>query len=278
MERCQSNLRTRASNFAKHAATPAQQHIQQLAAERLRNVLLAGLGVGAAARGGVGLLNMMRRHHTPQSTADPAMLPAPIPLRRREEEEEKIGSIKEADFKTWLSELMSGGKATDVSGVPWFMPAAVLGGAGAAYGGYQGMDYLLDRQRKTQQEDELEEARRQFHEALMGGGEKISGDGETTLGQELDALYDDFEKLANARHTPMEKAALENTLGQMLGLYGLYGGTSALLAGLWAYDKARKSSRRAMMEKAKKQRERDRLRARPPQIYAFPEPQTAEPV
>lgn len=182
--------------------------------------------------------------------------------------------------------FLDGDAATTKSGIPWYGPAMLLGGLGGLGVGWKGMDALIDARRKKQMEGELEQARTQFHDALMaqydrpaklapGLGKAAGDDTMVRVGRAIDAL---FVKLGAALDReaarPTEKAALDlsNLAGQAVGGYGMYAGLSGLLTGALVYDKINKRSRRAVLEAALKKRQRRRFMQSPTEIYAQPEP------
>jgi hypothetical protein len=226
----------------------------------VRNVLLAGLGVGAGARGLYGLYNLINRSNRgPEPTGFGGPLPTEMPV---DDEEEKLKLA--ADGKpSWLST----GSGESKSGIPWYLLAGVGAGAGGAYGGWKIMDMILDKRRLQAQEDDLEEAQADFRSVLTNRGVKTSADG-PTLGQDLDKLYDMLQE--KAADNEKQAASFGDLGGKALSAYGLYGGVTGLAAGLWMYNIAKKRQRRALLDKAKKERERKRFERQPPAIEAFP--------
>lgn len=238
----------------------------QLKSDALKDVASVGLGalgVGAAGRGLVGLIQMMRQKKKTRS--GPAYLPLPYP----------------AEAKT--AGFLDGDAASTKGGIPWYGPA-VLGGGLAGLGlGWKGMDKVLDSRRQREQQAELEQARQEFHDALLGQYDepikthpslmKKRGGDESTMekvGKALDDLFDKFE----AAKEDTEKSAVDwsNLAGQAAGGYGMYAGLSGLLTGAVVYDKMSKRSRRAVLEKALQQRQRRKFMQSPTEIMAVPEP------
>ena len=144
-------------------------------------------------------------------------------------------------------------------GLPWYLPAATLAGAAGGVGGYKLMDTLLDRNRKGLLKDELARAKQEYEAALSGS---VKSSEENTLAYDLDKLASDML----AQHTDnVKKAGFETGIGDVLGsTTGLYLlgalGTAGYIGNL-AYDKARKNSRRRLLEKARKQVARERVDA-----------------
>jgi len=183
---------------------------------------------------------------------------------------EVTGTDKTAfDPLGWLSKVLMGEKATKKTGIPaWWVGMPTLG-LGGLYGGYKGMDYLLDRRRREDQDTDLEDARDEFRRALRGQAAvpKIASDGETDMCVQLDRLYDQIVKRAD----DMEKTGvLENETGAALGGYGIYAALASLLTGTWMYNMTKKRSRANLLLDAQRKRLRQRYQTRPPEIMALP--------
>lgn len=288
-----------ASRFVKTGANdPAAINalVREKAQQDIRNLLIAGLGVGAAGRGLMGLYNMTRRSLRPAPAApSPGMLTVRIPTRPEEEEEEK--KLAHDGFATdpptssdtearpyaigppWLANIpisdeeevdshLNGTKmavdkpgifspesAETRKGIWWYPVGSVLGAGAGLYGGWKLVDSVLDYRRRKQQEAEMEKAREQFRSALRPTKQA------SELGRQLDDLYDALQE---------KQAGFGEFARQGAGAYGVYAGLSALLSGMWMYDRARKRQRRALLEAAKAKRLRQRFQQRPPQIMAIP--------
>lgn len=167
--------------------------------------------------------------------------------------------------------FLSGDSATSKGGIPWYGPAMMTAGLAGLAGGWKGVDHLLNKRRERDRAKEIDTARQEFHDALMGqytkplagaGPAKTAGDG-PPLGAALDALYDQFEKAA---------FALNDAAGKGVGMYGMYAGLTGLMTGALVYDKARKRQRRAILDKALQRRERRKFNVSPAEITAVPEP------
>jgi hypothetical protein len=272
-------------------STDAQRNLlfRQLAAQDVRDLALAGFGLGAAGRGLYGLYNMVQRSRrsTPPSTITPHALTVEIPTEEEDDEEVPQPPSRVADamqrikkwtgdrssdamrhIKGWAGKLKTGQEKTAVVENPfgqekaqskeeiWWYPAGtILGMGGGLYGGWKLLDSIMDTRRQQVQEDELEQARTQFRSALRP--EKHA----SALGSDLDALYDTLQE---------KRASVGGTLRKLQAGYGVYAGLSGLLSGMWMYERAKKRQRRALLEKAKKQRLRERYQSRPPQIFAVP--------
>jgi len=191
---------------------------------------------------------------------------ATMPSAPLEEEEEKLGSINKS-----IGNFLSGDSATTAQGVPWAMPAALAAGAGGLYGGWKLQDWLMDKQRKQNNQAELDEAREEYNKALLETQGKHASDG---IGVALDELYDTLEKKAGKT---------SDIMGQLTGMYltlALAGGGVSALGG---YNWGKKRQRRVLLEKAKKQRQREMrnkrpmgIQVRPPEVPIDTEPSNSE--
>lgn len=234
-------------SFAESAQQAAASLQRQNALKRIGGVMAATAGVGAGARGLMGIYNLLAG--TKAMPSGPAVVQVPYP-------EEEEAEMKAAES------FMRGDYAKDISGIPWVMPATLLGGLGSLYGGWKGMDYILDNQRKKKLDEEVARAKGEFEAALTAQYDKQGSD----LGRDLDALYDDVMSLTK------QGIDWSHHAGQMAGAYGTYAGLSGLIAGLMAYQAANKRSRQALLQKAQQRRARRQQQQRPPVIFATPVP------
>jgi len=271
-------------------------------------ILGIGLGVGAGARGAVGLHHMLRQNMAgARSTAGSAMLPLPIPAEEEDEDvpKRKAAMDKEATPVPWLL----GGDATTKGGIPWYGLSMLAGGLGGLGLGWKGVDAVMESRRKTEREQALDSARQEFHDALLSQydkpkavaksagdhtfkgedcpkcGASMEGDpysgacnscghkwGEKkALDEALDRLYDAFVEKQAALSDYLGQGS-SNVLGQAMGGYGMYAGLSSLLTGAVVYDKMRKRSRSAVLQKALQRRDRRKFNQSPTEIFATPEP------
>jgi hypothetical protein len=261
--------------FADAVQNVANAQLRADALRDVRNLTLATLGVGAAGRGLVGLINVMKSK--PRKTrSGPAHLPLPYLAAppAAPPPAEKVGGF------------LAGDAASSKQGIPWYTPAMMLGGMAGLGLGWKGVDAVIDSRRRAEREKELESARQDFHDALLSQYDEPLKSGPATLklkraadesdmvkaGRALDGLFDRFS-------AALEKAAVDwpNLAGNATGLYGAYAGLSGLLTGALVYDKIRKRSRRAVLEKALQRRQRRQFVQSPTEIYAVPEPVETSP-
>ena len=308
MEKPASTAKWIKTAFESSAPAPSVTQVQNLLAgekdqirrDALRNVgnlFLASLGVGAAARGGVGLVNLFRQQKPKDTRSGPALLPLPYPVQS----EEMPGKIKAANGL--IDHLTSPGGSSR-SSIPLYGPGMMLAGIGGLGLGWKGLDSVLNERRRKATEEELNAARQEFNDALLsqwstkraeegappcpkcGTDETwpVSGSPGTAAcepcghkfayadspmrkaGAALDRAFEQFS----------ERIKTANTLGDWIGKAEntyLTGATlAALLSGTLVYDKMKKRSRRAVLEKALQQRQRQSFAQRPTEIYAVPTP------
>ncbi len=248
----------RADAGAAFADAVQGMQANQLKSDATKDILnlgMLGLGVGAGGRGLIGLIQMMRSDRDQKTRSGPAHLDLPYP-------------VKQANF-------LAGDAASSKAGIPWYGPAMLGGGLAGLVGGWKGMDKVLDMRRRRQVASELEQARQQFHDALLGQYDEpvrvptAKAASDTTMvkvGQALDAL---FAALAPAIK---EKKAfdLSNAAGVATGGYGMYAGLTGLVAGAMMYDKINKRSRKSVLNAALKRRQRRNFVQQPTPLYAEP--------
>lgn len=250
------DIRTTAAGLMKQA-DPLREIIGQqsysAANSDIAKMLLAGLGVGVAGRGAMGLYNLVRRETEGGIRPGTGSVTAtiPVPANDTEENLEEAKFAADAPFMGWPR-----GKTE----VPYYMPGVVLGGMGGLYGGWKALDVLLDKRRRAAQDDELTDAQSDFEAAILESQQrKVAADG-STLGQQLDDLFDKTMKAAAETGDRLEKQAdIGDTLGGWgrygTGLYAAYAAPTALLTGIWAYQKAKKNQNRSILDKALKKRQ-----------------------
>jgi hypothetical protein len=253
--------------------TVGQLGADRLKREALRDVGqlgLTALGVGAGARGLLGLHQLLFGRRPTRHKAGPALLPLPVP--GREHTEHGAPRAKAA-------------AVTMMSGLPWYRPAAVMAGLGGLGLGWKGLDAVLDRRRKAESEHELDEARREFHEALLsqydaqgpsgGPGPKLASATDAPMAKAaaaLDAAYDSLARLAAAGPAAAKAAMTWDDLkGTAIGSYGALALPAALATGLFTYNKMQGRSRRKVIEKALRERAMQRYEQNPPPIHVTPE-------
>jgi hypothetical protein len=228
---------------------------------------LAGAG-GAALRGALGLGRLTDEVKSqPRQTVD---MPVPFPVVK-EEEEEKTAN-EEMSFFDRVGDAVGlyNPDATSDAGQGWMYPAALLGIPAAGYLGWKGMDAIMDKQRRRRSEQKLDKAKEEYEEALLGSYKQSSDVGDqVSCSAQLDKVFDNFEKAA----AETEKTAfLGNVPGAVKGLLATYALLSGPTAYMYVNDRMKKNSRRAVLEKAVKERARRASKQQPFELYASPKP------
>ena len=217
----------------------------------VRNLVMA-LGGGAALRGAVGLHSMV----TEPSRIRPTQRVVEMPVAYPADEEEKRS--RDAN-------------ATSPLGLSYYIPGMLLGGAVAGYGGWKGVDALLDRQRRKQTDDELDSAKQAYEQALLGAYKKATDSA-------LDQVFDGYVKSAGFGKLidDVVSSVAPNAPGIAKGLGATYGLATAPLGFMMVHNMLKKNSKRALLQKAMQERARRQALAQPPEIYAVPRPQEEE--
>ena len=263
------------------------QLLWQLLKEGLPKSLMAGAAIGAGAGGLKGLYNLARRNVSPPprtvySPVSPLVSDIPYP---EDADEHKKAAAKRAaaePYGSWLDlpadiaqsgidytkRLFGGHYADSLMSHPLGLPTLLGGGMVGGIGGYQLMNYLMKRQNKKSREDELSQAREEYEQALLAqqsdkkAGEKTSA---ARLGEELDCLYDNWEK-----------QSLSKELGTALGAYLLLGGLGAGVTGQAVYNYMAKRQPAHVLAKAQRQHAREMAAQRPVPILARPVPVSSD--
>jgi hypothetical protein len=260
------------SQFAKQAVRqtgdPMNDRLIADAQKKLMLLLGGGLALGGAARGGMGLLNLARRNAPQPAPSKPLTLGIPDEEEDLKYAEDKQASGGRGQTRSWPM----GGDAKNLMQIPWFPPAAMAAGLGGIYGGWNIFDKLMDERRESEQEQELENAKLQFSQALQGPtGAKTAGDNE--LGRELDGLFDEIKQAMENDDLMSDLTKSANwggPLGQAAGLYGIYALLAGGMAGNYAYNRAKKRTGPKVLEEAMKRRKRQRAATRPAPVLTAP--------
>jgi hypothetical protein len=211
---------------------------------------IAGLGVGAGARGITGISNLFGAHAEPsrRPLPPPSLLPVPIPGRRPEEDEEDP-LRKAAAAISKVAEVRPGLNW-------WQIPASAALGAGGVAGGWELMDAILNSRRRVEMDQELADVQTEYEDALRNQYEQA-----LMKRGELDEIF--------------EKHAGSDWLGDLWemikGGYATGLGLSAGAGALGGYRWAKSRNRNLKLDEAL--RRRKQLRAgRIEPLYAYPVP------
>jgi hypothetical protein len=160
-------------------------------------------------------------------------------------------------------------KATSPLGVNYFIPSAVLGSALAAYGGWKGVDSLINRSKQQERDSALDEAKQEYEQALLGSYKQA-------VENSLDLVFSNYPKVATdglfGRMRDAFNTMFPNVEGAATGLATTYG-LATLPLGYMLVDSAMKSkSKRALLQKAIQERSRRQALEQPAELYAIPTP------
>lgn len=282
------------------AAIKAIQN-NELKQEALRHVggtALAGLGLGAAARGVIGLSQLAASNararkkrvginSEPTDLDLPFIPPEPIKtaetkglftgiLNQAERDPEPVNDLDNtAKHKEWegfrqqnrgaQGRLLGDNSSTRI-GIPWYMPLTTLGAGLGLYGGYKATDALLEKRKKTETEDELSEAKNKYRNAIMSQytPDQVEKWSSASVDQGLDILFDAAMKRVNGEFNKIA-VDLNNLLGTGLGGYGVIATGLALGTGIGTYKYIKSRSPEERLKKVLQQRQRERWLRSPPE-------------
>ena len=246
--------------------TQFQKQLRGEAKRDILNTFLLSAGVAGTARGGQGLWNLLIRGRN-KLRSRPGVAPLPVPYRpsfRNEEEE------KEAQFPREQPKVVPGSGPTSKPGLGWYMPAMLGAGALGGLGGWKLIDQILDRRRRKEIDDEVNESRNEFQEALMSQYKQGS---DSELGVALDELYLKMQKSAKVGDLLDPRTYLsDDSMGRIAGGYATYAIPSSILGYLFVKGLTDKGSRGRILEKAQRRRALKQQQARPAELYAIPTP------
>tara|TARA_R110000824_G_scaffold171456_2_gene349101 strand:- start:1327 stop:2184 length:858 start_codon:yes stop_codon:yes gene_type:complete len=246
------------TDWKKVKQTASETASKDRPSQILQSLLLAG-ATGAGLRGAIGLSRMNKEvaARPPRIQDMEILLPA-----EKEEEEEKLAEsfLDRAMDKLPIKMGPEGGSpnATHNTGVPYYIPAMMLGLPAAGVLGWKGMDAIFDKQRKLRAQSKVDKAKKEYEEELLGSYKQ----GSTNFSDELDQVFNKFEKAAS----------FSNMSGQLKGLLATYAALSAPAAYMFVDDKLKKNSQKAILEKAIKERSRRAAQQQPTELYATPKP------
>ena len=265
-------IREKRADAPLSAAIEAARQIQSntLRSDALKDIASAGmvgLGVGAGARGLSGLLGLLSRNTKhDRLMARPAVVSIPIP----QPPGDKTKSAGLRDF-------LAGNYALGKGAIPWYLPAVAAAPVAGVAAGWEGVGKLLNAPREAEEDAELESARREFQDALVGqhqpAGARLEHRKQAaadSLGANLDRIFDGLQKRGVDLGNLVGRLAKLTTepAGYAAGMYGLYAVPAAVGTGLMAYSQTAKRQRDALLEKAMQKRQRRRFMQSPPEIYA----------
>ncbi len=280
---------------------------KEQAAKQLLSLLGVGATTGFGIRGLMGLRDLMQNRQLPVSAS--ASLPSTISVFGRprhpsvpvDQEQPAKPLRKLAGLETAVPELSTGLNTAAKAIAPalprthttnpilseWGIPAGMMALGGGAYGGYKLLDWLLNKEQKMQDTNDLDNSQDDYRKALAEQyrAAMMAKNAGEDLG--INTLADKFEAATNGWQ---EKAAFTmSALGAMFpaidnmysGVVGydryqaLKGGANAaalatmLGTGKLTYDWAKKQNKRELLQKALVQRQMARRQMSPPPIIAL---------
>lgn len=267
------------NQLAKAAGQYDPEKVQAIG--KLLNIGLTGLGAGVAGRSLLGLWQMASKPKTsPYISPGPTTLE--IPVVRPSKQQQKLAAdgplsqmagelqgamgqgfqhLKE-HLSTLLPDSFLGWKPSSPARSWAAIPTGVALGAAGLGGGWALTDHLINQHRKRQMDSELDAAKQDYEQALLGQsapGQKLAADA-TYAG--LDQLYDAIEKQADMSFGDFVNAAP----GAYLTAAGALGAGTAY--GVYNWTKARSAA--AMLRKAQQARARQLWSQSPQSILAIP--------
>ena len=294
------DARLQTSRFVKQAGPPTYAEVvghKQDAGRYIASIIAASLGAGVLGRTFIGANRMLRKPFPVSPSL--AMQPMKVPVKEEEKTEPKYAALRKtavtddntgmlqhignmiaknlwhtspANFKA-NPNFMLGDMAKHWTSVPAALPLALGGGLGAAYGGYKATDAILDARRKSEMEDELQTAKRNYEQAVQQRlkiAERIDNVSASVLLDELATVG--VLKQANWLSDLTANAKSLGATG--LGMYLTYALMSGLGAGKLTHDITRKNTPRSITEKALNERARKRYGMTPP-MYISQQPKPA---
>jgi hypothetical protein len=141
--------------------------------------LTAALGVGY--RGALGLRRVLSPDSEVQTPEAPSVVR--IPIRRKQAALEAYNPEAPGGVVPFLK----GQQGTTMLSKPWAIAALPFVIGGGLYGGYKLSDILFDKLRKSNTQQELDEAKKQYQEALLGRDKEA---GDQAISAKVDKLFD----------------------------------------------------------------------------------------
>ncbi len=280
--------------LSKMLAEAKHDAINQAAMQNISRVATLGLGAGVGLRGLYGLVQTLNRAGSEPPASIPAPITLDVPVARKKEENKRrasmklssdkkannpIGYLKDTALPQVTDLLRRGMKSTgefltdSAAGVgktvadaakgeyadspvgnPLYIPGVIGAGLGSGIAGYKLTDWLLDDVRKGNTEDELEQAKKEYEDALYG-----------KTAEAIDELYDAV--------TSMQKEAaptLGDIPGATAGAYLTYALGTPLIVGSMVYNNEKKQQRKKLIDAAQNLRRRMRHETSPPPVYINP--------
>ena len=277
------------SDLNKQAALSLPEQIAQKndIAKLIANVVGLSAAGGILARLGLGASRSLNPKPIPYNISPEANV-IPIEDYAKEEEQENSPYKKEAASNPmqWLADIIhrgkpetgesggilstdggspmvTGGNATGPWGIFGTIPAwaSIPAGLATAYGGYKLTDYILDKRRKAELEDELDDVKQRYEEVAARNFDKESSERSVEVDASFDALAEYmtqscmYKQALFGFENPF-KGVIDGGVGMATGGYGAYALLASLLAGYGTHSLFKGRSDRALIEQALKERQK----------------------
>jgi hypothetical protein len=279
--------------LAESLARAKRRAVDSAAFNDIARVATLGVGTGVGLRGLYGLLQTLGRASSEPPASIPAPVTLDVPVAKKKDETKRRAGMKFSQAKqsfsvsdylpslpkvTGLAErgLQNAGKfLTDTAkrvgsgvgaaargdnadspvGRGYYIPAMIAAGIGSGAAGYKLTDWLLDDLRKGEVEDELEQAKKEYEDALYG-----------KTAEAVDEVHDAVVAVQEKQSTP----TLGDVPGATTGAYLTYAIGAPLLVGKMVYDQEKKQQRKKLIDAAQNMRRRMRQESSPPPVYINP--------
>lgn len=255
MNKISANKLLKQIQAEKSAATPigalgddlrmqVNQQMQSDAIKSILKIVALSVGTGAAVRGVTGLFEGPRN-----PKKGPRVIDMPVAYPKEK------------------NAIDSNSRATAPYGLDYFLPGLVVGAPLAAYGGWKGIDLLLNKVKEQESKAKLEASKKKYEEALLGAYKKATDNflDQAFTGYSEKAALDPVGAISDTFNSTFPNAS---GLSKGLALTWLL---SSVPAGYYLVNKTmKKNSRRAILEEAVEERARRQALVQPPEIYATP--------
>jgi hypothetical protein len=255
-----------------------RQAVKRDSARMVANLAAALFGAGVVGRAGLGALRMATPTKLPGSR-DMSRQGIQMTIPEEEEEEEDDRAFPKfaeldghwADPRTYIRSGMdaithtdelsptkpAGDYATTPLGVPATIGIGLPLGLASLYGGYKLTDWILDKRRKAEKADELQDVKDDYDKLVRRSFAKHSA------AEDLDTLAGKYtEKTAGGNLWKWLEgnipAPVWNAMGGAGGMLAAYAALSAGAAGKFSYDYFNKGNERVLAEKAMAERQKKR--------------------
>ncbi len=233
-----------------------QQVNKQMQNDAIKDILktvVLSAGAGAAFRGAMGFSDFSQ-----VSKKGPRVVEMPV-IYPKEKDKKPVKPEKTA--------IDSNSRATAPYGLDYYLPSLLVGAPLAAYGGWKGVDFLLNKVRERESKAKLEASKKKYEEALLGAYKTATDDylDRAFVGYVQKVAFDPIGAATDAFNSTFPNAS---GLSKGLALTYLL---SSVPAGYYLVNKAiKKNSRNKILEEAIEERARRQALAQPPELYAVP--------